>query len=161
MSEKVTVLIKEVKEGASGEGQYGPWTRYDVIDGNEDRWPTFKEDVAKAARLLIGKRAELEFERGDRGVKLLSLMPVPEEPEKPPLGTGQYITGSKSETDRIGMASMNASTNATAMTEAVLKFQTGREITLELYQATWDSMFLHCFRKVLTANGIDWDDVPF
>src|SRR6266536_2981732 len=107
MSEKATILVSEVKKGAEGEGDWGPWTRYDMTDGDENKWPTFNKGLAKEAQAVEGKWVEIEWVENEKGKKFTSIKETtaPENGKgdyREKLGTGDYVRAKISPSDARG-----------------------------------------------------------
>jgi hypothetical protein len=67
-----TILVADV-ETKEGQGQKGPWKLYRVLDGNGDRFATFKADLGNTAISLKGKRADITYSENDKGKNLESI----------------------------------------------------------------------------------------
>jgi hypothetical protein len=67
-----TILVADV-ETKEGQGQKGPWKLYRVLDGNGDRFATFKADLGNTAMSLKGKRADITYSENDKGKNLESI----------------------------------------------------------------------------------------
>lgn len=159
---EATVLIAEaeIKEGVS-QKTGKPWKRLVVKDGNGDFYSTFESGLFDAALNNIGKRAVIGYEV-DGNFKNLTSLREAEKPAQEKMGTGEYVTGQKPPIEARRIAALNASTNATAMTDALLRYQTSQEITPDLYRAAWDAMYNHVWMQNLRSCKImEDDDIPF
>src|SRR6266496_3755078 len=129
MSETAVVQVAEVKQGATGTSDRGQWTRYDLLDGNGERFATFSKSVYEAALPFAGKRAEVEYEQTDKGRKLIAVKDAPSENgDTPPLGTGEYVTGQKPPIEVRRIYASTAWNNATKLAELELRHITSREV---------------------------------
>src|SRR6266496_378928 len=163
MSETAVVQVAEVKQGATGTSDRGQWTRYDLLDGNGERFATFSKSVYESALPFTGKRAEVEYASTEKGRKLIAVREAAEQNgDTPPLGTGEYVTGQKPPIEARRIFASTAANNATRLTEILIAHQTSRDITPELVRAAWDAMCSHIFLDLLRKGEVMQDsDIPF
>ena len=167
MSEKATVLVSEVKKVKEGEGDYGPWTLYHLIDSDERKWPTFSRPLAKEGQALEGKWAELGYEENDRGPKWTSIKETTK-PEngtgnyREKLGTGDYVTGQSPPIKSRQIFASTAANCAAALAGQFVGRMPQQEWTPSLICAFYDSLENHIFTQLLRRGKIMEDsDIQF
>jgi hypothetical protein len=161
MSETAVVQVAEVKEGATGTSAKGAWTRYDLIDGNGQRYATFSKGLYESAKPFAGQKAEVEYEQQEKGLKLIAVKAAGNG-DTPVLGTGDYIRGQTAPSDARRMLACNAATNGVALAAEILRHTVGREITLafanEIAQKCVDERWMDLLRK---SDMMEDRDLPF
>lgn len=159
MSEKTTAKIIESVPRTNDSAPFR------AKDGNGKVWTRWEHSWDE----LLGKQVSFDVEERSREWQgrtftdyVVSNVEEVTEEKQPAFGTGEYVTGQKPAVEQRRMCALNAATNATGMTAELLKFQTSREVTPELYRAAWDAMFYHCFLQNLRACRImEEEDIPF
>ena len=160
MNEKAVVQVAEVKLGKEGQSAKGPWKRYDLIDGNGQRYATFDAGLYNKAQSFAGGPAEVEYETTDRGLKLIDISEH-RNGDTPALGTGEYVTGQKPpiEARRIG-----ASTAAHVAAQLTIAYLTHRapsqEVTPDYVRSIYDAMESHVYTQA-ARRGEYLGEPPF
>jgi hypothetical protein len=161
MAETAVVQVAEVKQGATGTSAKGQWTRYDLLDGNGERFATFSKSVFDAALPFAGKRAEVEYEQTDKGRKLLGVKEASTNGDTPPLGTGEYVTGQKPAIEARRIGASTAAHVAGQLTNAFLVHRNpGVEITQDFVRSVYDAMESHVYVQ-LARRGEYLGEPPF
>jgi hypothetical protein len=161
MSETAVVQVAEVKEGATGTSAKGAWTRYDLIDGNGQRYATFSKGLYESAKPFAGQKAEVEYEQQEKGLKLIAVKAAANG-DTPALGTGDYITGQKPSIEVRRIAAAVAWKEATHLADIEMRHKVGQEITPALIQDAAqkyaNQIFVDLLRK---GNALTDEDIPF
>ena len=169
--EDLTILVDSVqlKEGVSqktGKPFQRTVVAWEDESGTEQYASAFGNSLFTPAFALEKKPAVITVKQNGNFLDLVAIRPAPKDAEvdapAPKLGTGAYVTGQKPPIEARRMCALNAATNATAMMQTLLGFQTSQEITPELYRAAWDAMYEHVFLKNLrSCKAIEDEDIPF
>jgi len=152
MSESTTILLKEVKKLKTGSNNKGQWTLYGLIDGNEEVFGTWfnDTDLYNEARRYENEKAEVEFEKTDKGRNVKSIGKPATNGDTPPLGTGEYVTGQKPPIEVRRIYASTAWNCAARMAQADLGFAAAHHIA--------DQIFLDLLKK---GKAIEDEDIPF
>lgn len=154
MSEKLAVVVKGPKVLKTGRNAKGDWKLYGLIDGNDEIVGTWfnNTDLRDEAEGLEGKRAEIQREKSDKGpgYHILGIVPLKDDAETPPLGTGEYVTGQKPTIEVRRIFASTAWNCAAAMARADLGFDAAQNIA--------NKIFYDLLKK---GKAIEDEDIPF